>query len=330
MKKAITIIGIVALFVIIVLVCVDVFSPQSLPALQQAAQNDRDLATDARMKSLTAQVMVMVLKYDQSDTTNTPFIKVEANVTALNALLAQFKKQNGIDVASSIFSSDSDDVVRLKIIGANDFYCDDTVQANPDVTSIPVSGDNFTSNTDCAGKSLVVTSSNPNGTSPISQTSGNPISSSYVSFMAPFIGVVSSIYPSDWVMTQDANNYKVSFLSSQKTASVVEQLIVLPVGQTVSLDTFLSQFKNEVDANSGKFQQIDSQVKTINGNSWLVFSGMLQLNNLSTYIRIAIYVTGKYDNRQYYQFELQSTDKDTLTADAPIQDTMIASTHFSN
>jgi len=150
MKKAIIIVVIVALVILAGLVLLN----KSQPAIQQAAQNARGAATDASMKSLTSQLMVMVLQYDQSDKTGKPFIENQANVSAVNTLLSQFKQQRSLDVTYSIRASQNNDVVKTMITGATSFYCSDTVQPTPAVLTVAVAGDNFNSLTDCTGQTL--------------------------------------------------------------------------------------------------------------------------------------------------------------------------------
>ena len=150
MKKAIIIVVVIAVVILGGLILLS----RSQPQIQQAAQNARVAATDASMKSLTSQLMVMVLQYDQSDKTGKPFIENQNNVSAVNALLAQFKQQRGVDVAYSIRASQNNDVVKIMAQGATNFYCADTVQPTPAVVTVTVSGDNFTSLTDCTGQPL--------------------------------------------------------------------------------------------------------------------------------------------------------------------------------
>lgn len=52
---------------------------------------------------------------------------------------------------------------------------------------------------------------------------------------------------------------------------------------------------------STQFTKTEEQIIKINGKDWFMLGGLFTIDGVSLYYRTAIYVTGRYDDRQYYQ-----------------------------
>ena len=150
MKKAIIIVVVIALVILGAFVLLN----KSQPQIQQAAQNASAAATDASMKATTAQLMVMVGQYYLNDKTGVPFEKNQTEMADAQSLVAQLQAQRGITASYSVESTENNYATKTMIAGASSFYCADSVQPTPDVLVVPVSGNNFTSSTDCTGQPL--------------------------------------------------------------------------------------------------------------------------------------------------------------------------------
>lgn len=137
--------------------------------------------------------------------------------------------------------------------------------------------------------------------------------------------ISSLVYPKDWIVQENNGAFEVAFVTAE-TRAVVAKLFLVNDGQKIDLKTYAADLETAVKKTPEvKFDKVNEQMKKIHGRDWLIFDSIVHdVNDFAVYARTAIVVTGKYDNRQYIQFSLQS-DKDNFPADATIFDTMIDS-----
>jgi len=116
-------------------------------------------------------------------------------------------------------------------------------------------------------------------------------------------------YPADWTVTEDKDNYQVVFESPDKISAITVTLYGLEEGQTINLNTYTADLLKEDQADdSFSFQKTNEQIKKINGKDWLIFDGIMTIpaSNYVALERIALFVTGKYEGRQYLNFILET------------------------
>ena len=150
MKKAIIIVVVIAVVILGGLVLLS----KSQPKIDQTIVDLKTKQADVLMKATTAQIMVMVGQYYLNDKNTVVFEKNPASTSRVQNLLTQLKTNRGIDAAYSVKSTSNEFVVKTMSTGSDVFYCGDTSRATPDVIVVPISSDNFTSATDCAGQPL--------------------------------------------------------------------------------------------------------------------------------------------------------------------------------
>ncbi|MBM3232955.1 hypothetical protein FJZ18_02185 [Candidatus Pacearchaeota archaeon] len=120
-------------------------------------------------------------------------------------------------------------------------------------------------------------------------------------------------YPSNWKATEDKANYQVVFESPAQNALITVTLYDLGEGKTFNMNTYTADIaKADQEEDSFSFQKTNEQIKTINGKKWLIFDGIISVpaQSYTASERIAIYVTGKYDGRQYLHFILETKAED--------------------
>lgn len=145
------------------------------------------------------------------------------------------------------------------------------------------------------------------------------------------MGISSFAYPIGWnVKEGKKDEYAVNFQAPDRVANVTANLLVLDVGQTLDYKTFTTNLVEQAKTETSiSFQKTEEAVKTINGKDWLIYNSMVGVKstNSTYYNRTALFVTGKNNDRQYFQFLLES-DGNHFAEDSKIFDKMIESLRF--
>ncbi len=145
--------------------------------------------------------------------------------------------------------------------------------------------------------------------------------------------ISSLAYPTGWTVKEGKKDeYTVNFQSPDRIANVTVNLFMLNEGQTLDYKTYTAGLVEQVKAESSiSFEKIEEEIKNINGKDWLIYNSILGIksNNAFYSNRTALLVTGKYNNRQYFQILMES-DKDHFIDDAKILDKIIESLRFYN
>lgn len=136
--------------------------------------------------------------------------------------------------------------------------------------------------------------------------------------------ISSLAYPTGWKVTEEnKDEYAVSFESPNGTTAVTVNLLLSDEGQTLDYKTYTTKLTELAKAEpSITFEKTGEEIKSINGKDWLIYNSIVGIKNTVYQNRTAILVTGKYDNRQYFQFLMES-DKDNFVEDSKILDKMI-------
>lgn len=131
------------------------------------------------------------------------------------------------------------------------------------------------------------------------------------------LGISVLSYPTDWSPV-NANN-EITFVSPDKQRIVdCTQYQLQGAGKT------LTDWENLVEnppTQQGSNSMTNIQIKNLNGNNWL-------LSDIpSKYTKVALYVTGKYNNTQYYQCVLNSNES-SYAVDSNVFNSIIGSIKF--
>lgn len=157
------------------------------------------------------------------------------------------------------------------------------------------------------------------------------VPSNFSSYKNENMEISSLAYPTGWTIAEGKKDeYQVNFQAPDKIANITVNLTALDAGQTLDYKTYTSGLAEQAKAEpSIGFEKTGEEIKNINGKDWLIYDSIISVKSANKvyYNRTAMLLTGKYNNRQYFQFLMES-DKDHFAEDSTTLNKVIESFRF--
>lgn len=153
MKKAIIIVIIIAIVIVAGSILLKESTEKALEVVETKQSEVQIELQNALMKLTTRDISILIDDWFVNNTTK--FEDNGNNLTEVGRILSVLKNEQGIDAKYHIYTTGKNYVVKLQAMGADKFYCMDTVTAIISAEIVSIEGINFESNLNCRGVELL-------------------------------------------------------------------------------------------------------------------------------------------------------------------------------